>query len=82
MILNAYFGEKVIPTEIALLITAVLIGGSMAISLIKTRGTTAEQAPAEVKAWWVPGSPAKDKKPKESLVITPAKHHALKFLAL
>ncbi|GAB58191.1 TerC family protein [Rheinheimera nanhaiensis] len=65
MILNAYFGQKVIPTEIALLITAVLIGGSMAISLLKTRGTSAGQAPAETKAWWVPGSPAKDKQQKD-----------------
>ncbi|MDX1634968.1 MAG: TerC family protein [Marinobacter sp.] len=65
MILNAWFGEKVIPTEIALLITAVLIGGSMAISLIKTRGTSLEEAPAKAKAWWVPGSPAKETKPRE-----------------
>lgn len=59
MILNAYFGEKVIPTEIALLITAALIGGSIVVSLIKTRGVKPEQAPAEASAWWVPGSPAK-----------------------
>ncbi len=57
MILNAWFGEKVIPTEIALLITAVLIGGSIVISLLKTRGVTPEQAPPETTAWWVPGSP-------------------------
>lgn len=65
MILNAWFGEKVIPTEIALLITAILIGGSMAISLIKTRGTQLDEAPAEAKSWWVPGSPAKEKKSKD-----------------
>lgn len=63
MILNAWFGTKVIPTEIALLITAVLIGGSIVVSLIKTRGAP-DQA-REARAWWVPGSPAKQKKPGE-----------------
>lgn len=59
MVLNAWFGTKVIPTEIALLITAVLIGGSMFISMWKTRGMPAEDAANLGDNWWVPGSPRK-----------------------
>jgi tellurite resistance protein TerC len=55
MILNAYFGAKVIPTEIALLITAGLIGGSMLISLLKTSGKPDDAGKSP--RWWVPGSP-------------------------
>jgi tellurite resistance protein TerC len=59
MILNGAFGEKVVPTEIALLITAALIFGSMALSLLRTRGVAA--APAGRHALgWVPGSPPVD----------------------
>jgi tellurite resistance protein TerC len=59
MILNGAFGEKVVPTEIALLITAALIFGSMALSLLRTRGVAA--APAGRHALgWVPGSPPAD----------------------
>lgn len=56
MILNGIYGEKVMPTEWALLITASLIGGSILLSLVlgKTAG-----APGT----WVPGSPTK-KRPK------------------
>ena len=61
MILNAWFGTKVIPTEIALLITAVLIGGSIVFSLLKTRGKASTEPRA--RAWWVPGSPARKKPP-------------------
>ena len=62
MLVNAYFGKKFITTEIALLITAVLIGGSMLISLIRTRKLPEAERAAEAakaSAWWVPGSPAK-----------------------
>lgn len=55
MILNGIFGEKVVPTEIALAVTALLILGSIIISLIKTRGR-AEPASAPITGW-VPGSP-------------------------
>jgi tellurite resistance protein TerC len=55
MILNGIFGEKVVPTEWALLITAVLIFGSMALSLIRTRGIAAESAERHALGW-VPGS--------------------------
>ncbi len=37
MLLNAYFDAKVIPTHWALLVTAILIAGSMLISLVRTR---------------------------------------------
>ncbi|MHB8714188.1 MAG: TerC family protein, partial [Trichloromonadaceae bacterium] len=58
MLINAAFG-KVIPTEAALLVTALLIGGSMAVSMFKTRGLPKEAARAEAVHGWVPGSPAK-----------------------
>lgn len=59
MVLNAWFGAKVIPTEVALLITAVLIGGSIFISMWKTRDMTTEEAAKVARKWWVPGSGAK-----------------------
>lgn len=62
MILNAWYGEKVIPTEIALLITAILIGGSILISIWKTRGMPAEEAANLAEKWWVPGSPPKSER--------------------
>jgi tellurite resistance protein TerC len=65
MILNAWFGTKVIPTEIALLITAVLIGGSILFSMWKTRGMPKEAATAEAERWWLPGSPAKARAEKD-----------------
>lgn len=57
MIANYIYGGKFVPTELALLITAVLIGGSVVASLIKTRGMAA--APARLPTGWVPGSPKK-----------------------
>jgi tellurite resistance protein TerC len=59
MILNAWFGTKVIPTEVALLITGVLIGGSILFSMWKTRGMPADEAAKVGGNWWVPGSPPK-----------------------
>ncbi len=56
MIANYFYGGKFVPTELALLITAVLIGGSIAFSLLKTRGRAAE--PGSFPTGWVPGSPA------------------------
>jgi tellurite resistance protein TerC len=44
MLINAAFG-KVIPTEAALLVTALLIGGSMLVSVIKTRRLPAKRSP-------------------------------------
>ncbi len=63
MVLNAWFETTVIPTELALLITALLIGGSIAFSMWKTRGLPPEALAPESARWWVPGSPPK-KKPK------------------
>jgi tellurite resistance protein TerC len=57
MIANYFYGEKFIPTELALLITAVLIGGSIALSLLRTRGAGPAE-PAALPTGWVPGSPA------------------------
>ena len=59
MVLNAWFGTKVIPTEVALLITALLVGGSMLFSMWKTRGMPSEAAAESAGKWWVPGSPSK-----------------------
>ena len=61
MILNAWFDKKVIPTEIALLITAVLIGGAILFSMWKTRRMTPEEAAELSEQWWVPGSPPKER---------------------
>ena len=58
MLINAAFG-KIIPTEAALLVTALLIGGSMLVSVLKTRGLPEDLASAEAMHGWVPGSPAK-----------------------
>jgi tellurite resistance protein TerC len=53
MILNGFAGEKVVPTEIALAITGVLIFGSIVASLLrKDPGNEA------TVTGWVPGSPA------------------------
>ncbi|MBF0334940.1 MAG: DUF475 domain-containing protein, partial [Alphaproteobacteria bacterium] len=59
IILNAWFGAKVVPTEMALLITAVLVGGSMLISVMKTRRTSPNDAAEVGPAGWVPGSRGK-----------------------
>jgi tellurite resistance protein TerC len=50
------------PTALALGITATLIGGSMLVSVLKTRG---EEAAPEPPRWWVPGSPSKRPGPEE-----------------
>ena len=54
MILNGVFGDKVIPTEAALAVTALLIGGSIALSLLR-KPKPGDEAPA-LPAGWVPGS--------------------------
>ena len=56
MLINAAFG-KVIPTEAALLVTALLIGGSMLVSMVKTRRLPKLAAAKEAIHGWVPGSP-------------------------
>lgn len=67
MLVNAWFGGKFIPTEVALLVTAALIGGSMLISIIRTRKLPEAERSAEAAkaaAWWIPGSPARSDKTK------------------
>ena len=59
MIVNAWYDAKVIPTEAALLITAILIGGSILVSIWKTRGLPPAEAARLAENWWVPGSPPK-----------------------
>lgn len=69
MLANAYLGEKFIPTEWALLMTAILIGGSMIISVIRTRNLSEEDKKKELEkssSWWVPGSPIRKDKDKGS----------------
>jgi tellurite resistance protein TerC len=67
MILNAWFGAKVIPTEVALLLTAILIGGSIVFSMWKTAKLPKREARRQSRRWWIPGSPSKkvdrDRKP-------------------
>lgn len=58
MIANYFYGAKFVPTEAALLITVVLIGGAILLSLIKTRGALPPE-PEALRTGWVPGSPAK-----------------------
>jgi tellurite resistance protein TerC len=54
MILNGVYGDKVMPTEAALAVTALLIGGSIALSLLR-KPKPGEAAPA-LPGGWVPGS--------------------------
>lgn len=56
MVVNAWFEKAVIPTEVALLATASLIGGSMLLSVLKTRAKPAQEAAKIARRWWVPGS--------------------------
>jgi len=55
MILNGILGEKVVPTEAALVITALLVAGSMALSWLRPAD------PSAAATGWVPGS-----KPEEA----------------
>jgi len=56
MLLNTWFNAKVIPTDVALLVTAALIGGSMLYSMARTRQMPKEAAEREALQGWVPGS--------------------------
>lgn len=58
MIANYFYGEKFIPTELALAITAVLIGGSIVLSLLRTRGASHAER-VTLPRGWIPGSPRK-----------------------
>jgi len=53
------WGEKFMPVELALAITAILIGGSIILSLLKTRGETPAEQTAHFRQGWVPLSGAR-----------------------
>ncbi len=59
MVINAYFGP-LIPTEWALLATAGIIGGSVWLSIQRTKGLPPEVAAEEALTGWVPLSPGKE----------------------
>src|SRR5690625_720032 len=61
MVINTWAGETLIPTELALLITATLIGGTILFSMWKTGGMPPEEAATDAQRWWVPGSPPKSR---------------------
>jgi tellurite resistance protein TerC len=65
MLIHAAFG-KIIPTEVALLSTALLIGGSMLVPVIKTRRLPKAVATPEAFHGWVPESPAKTETGEDS----------------
>lgn len=62
MLVNAIFEAKVVSTELALLITAILIGSSIAYSVIKTRYMPKEAGAGIALHGWVPGD-RKDSNP-------------------
>jgi tellurite resistance protein TerC len=59
MVVNAALGP-VIQTEWALFATAVIIGSSVWLSILRTRGLPPEVAADEALRGWVPLSPAKE----------------------
>lgn len=65
MIVNEWYDTKVIPTEIALLITLLLISGSILFSMWKTRGLPEEAATSQAGRWWIPGTPRRRKNRSE-----------------
>lgn len=58
MLINHYTGDYIISTEFSLLVVMILLGGSIAYSLLKTRN----KRRSEPQTGWVPGSSAKPKK--------------------
>jgi len=63
MVVNAWFGGKIVSTEAALAATAGIILASILISLAKTRAVPTGEALREASRWWVPGSPAREEAP-------------------
>jgi tellurite resistance protein TerC len=57
MIANYFYGGKFVPTELALLITALLIGGAIVLSLLRTRSGAVPVEPTALPTGWLPGSP-------------------------
>lgn len=64
MLVNTWFGTKIVSTEMALAMTATLIGASVLYSVYRTRRPSTEEARKAVR-WWIPGSPAKAKTPAD-----------------
>ncbi|MDP2847596.1 MAG: TerC family protein [Humidesulfovibrio sp.] len=62
MVINAAFGS-VIPTEWALLATAAIIGGSMWLSIYRTKDLPPAEAADDALRGWVPLSPTKEDPP-------------------
>jgi tellurite resistance protein TerC len=62
MVVNAALGP-VIPTQWALLLTAGVIGGSVLLSVLRTRGARPDDPNAALPRGWVPGSPPKEPGP-------------------
>jgi len=58
MTVNTYYGTKIISTEMALLATACLIGGSMLYSMYRTRELPESERKKSMR-WWIPGTPAR-----------------------
>lgn len=59
MIVNAWFAQKVVPTEAALLITFGIIAVSMLFSMLRTSAAPNQEELTAAARWWVPGSPPK-----------------------
>jgi tellurite resistance protein TerC len=57
MLVNTWFGTKIVSTEMALAMTAALIGASVLYSIYRTRRPSTEEARKAVR-WWIPGTPA------------------------
>jgi len=64
MVVNGYFGP-IIPTEWALLLTLGILGGSVALSLHRTRTLPPQAVAEDAFRGWVPGSPAKEKREED-----------------
>jgi len=54
MLANYFAGGKFVPVEVALLVTVAIIGGSIVLSLIKTKGQPDPAAKAHAGEGWVP----------------------------
>jgi tellurite resistance protein TerC len=63
---NAWFARPVMPTELTLLLTVLILGVSVAVSLLKTRSSAGRAPEPGALSGWVPGSPGReDDTPRE-----------------
>lgn len=63
MAINAWFARPVLPTEVTLLLTVLILGVSVAVSLVKTRRAAGQASPPQSGSGWIPGSPARAEEP-------------------